>query len=66
MNAKKCDRCGKFYDKNNNHYDKEHSCYTLAGITGFTCFNALCSRLAFRYDLCDSCICEFMKWIGEG
>lgn len=27
--------------------------------------SSVCDDVEF-YDLCDSCICELMKWIGEG
>lgn len=60
MNAKKCDRCGSFYTENKNKYKEKLNGDCVYGIIVVTKTN----RYKI-YDLCDSCICEFMKWIGE-
>lgn len=48
-NAKKCDRCGKYYDKN----DRKMWLYTANPDAR----NAL--------DLCDECVTELKKWFDE-
>lgn len=56
--AKKCDRCGKYYDKN-----IAKSIYGLT-VTG------VCLRLSGNskddtLDLCDECIIELYKFLGK-
>ena len=48
-NAKKCDRCGKYYDKN----DHKIWLYTASPDAR----NAL--------DLCDECVTELKKWLDK-
>lgn len=48
-NAKKCDRCGKYYDKN----DRKMWLYNASPDAR----NAL--------DLCDECVTELKKWFDE-
>lgn len=47
--ARKCDRCGKYFDKN------EEWKYNGQIITGIT-FDFRSSHSSIEYDLCDSCL----------
>lgn len=62
MNAKKCDRCGKFYDEYNNEIETESPNYLQ-----------LCQEnmnkqryVEEEYDLCLECMAKLQKWLkGE-
>lgn len=60
-NAKKCDRCGKYYDENvrfkvnSNGYRQNLSSVTEMATGGYHWKN---------YDLCDDCISDFKSFIG--
>ena len=59
MNAKKCDRCGKYYDKNEKHKGRNKGEKRIAEI-------ATVDDVGWpdrRFDLCDDCIAEFEKFI---
>ena len=53
MIAKKCDRCGKFYEEST---DNKSGRFTLSIISRNTyCSNGSC-------DICPSCLDELIKW----
>ena len=60
-NAKKCDRCGKYYDENtrfksnNCRYAQRVSSVTEITVGGYHYKN---------YDLCDDCIADFRAFIS--
>ena len=63
--VKKCDRCGKYYDKNIEHkqningrlYYEDGMCFTIATIAGVTTdFKDLCRVTTDFKDLCDECL----------
>ena len=59
--AHKCDRCGNYYEKNNNRLiPNGFSKATMAAIMPLTISN----DHGRRYDLCDDCANEFMKFIN--
>lgn len=53
-NAKKCDRCGKYYEKN-----EEHSFIHSGKIIGIVKKVSADETTSISYDLCDSCITDF-------
>lgn len=60
MDAKKCDRCGKYYDKNNYTYKKNG--FVVYGISFELDHN---SRANYK-DLCDDCLKSLEKWLEDG
>lgn len=59
-NAKKCDRCGKFYTG-------EEKNFMLDGIyiSGVS-FDSACSDYSFRHhDLCDECLQKLIEFLEE-
>lgn len=57
--AKKCDRCGKFYDI---YKPVDGVADTPCGF-GFRFLDKWGSLLPTRYDLCPNCMCELTKWL---
>lgn len=61
--AKKCDRCGKYYDKNEQHQACSNGYKSIINGVAFTMKNG---ELAETYDLCDDCIARMKEWLkGE-
>lgn len=62
-NAKKCDRCGKYYDKNETYpTDTNYGKSRIDGMA-FTSTNGECCK---AHDLCDECIGLLKEWLkGE-
>jgi hypothetical protein len=65
--ARKCDRCGKYYDRN----ELERSCANYSGrmarishLKVYTNFHGIMDS-SDEYDLCDECWEKFFKFIGE-
>ena len=57
--ARKCDKCGKFYEKNTVKWED----YGTRGVAcGFT-INGSCTTM-ITYDLCDSCVEELKEFMG--
>lgn len=56
-NAKKCDRCGKYYGAYNGTDTGMNETNGVASVKGTKHVNV--------YDLCPECNSEFKKWIGE-
>lgn len=52
--AKKCDRCGKFYDPNEITFKKDVSKFKLVRLKN--CFER-------ELDLCQECQCELKNWV---
>ena len=60
--AKKCDRCSKYYDKNEPYVIGNGRIPEIDGIA-FTLKNG---EITDCYDLCDECIKQLEKWLkGE-
>lgn len=55
-NAKKCDRCGKFYDPNESTFKKDVSQFKLAKLKN--CFER-------ELDLCQNCQYELKNWMNK-
>ena len=61
-NAKKCDRCGKFFEP----YVTDLSGYTVNGISAIRRFNSATSYdTRITFDLCPECMDGFVKWLNE-
>jgi len=64
MNAKKCDRCGKFYETGGNtsliQCDSEY--------VGVLLYSDIYPKKANNtiHDLCNDCAEEFQKWMNQG
>lgn len=63
MNAKKCDRCGKFYENEESAAIKltngaDNFCRRLWGVN--------INHNEKTFDLCDDCVEEFQKWMEQG
>lgn len=58
MQAKKCDRCGKFYTENKNKYEKGSYCANR--ILVFAGRHIFC-----EYDLCDGCVNKLMEFLNK-
>lgn len=71
MDAKKCDRCGCYYDDNSENKPllnnaKKISKYTLRGYGIGVCFKDIYGTASFRsFDLCPCCVAEFINWFEE-
>ena len=66
MNAKKCDRCGKYYEP----YQRADSHMTSTGNTVYNVkFNCvkICidDKWCGTFDLCPECAKDFNKWINN-
>lgn len=57
MLARKCDRCGAFYDEGNITERDIHYIKTLKRIAGDVC------EVNQQYDLCEACADDFIRWI---
>lgn len=55
-NAKKCDRCGKYYDRN-------LECYAPGTVASGVSFTRVDGYIGLKFDLCDSCIIDFKKFM---
>lgn len=63
MNAHKCDRCGKYYDKNKRFSAEYDNGPYVVGVRA-RCKNSNGTYSNdIAYDLCDDCIMEFYKWL---
>ena len=59
-NAKKCDRCGKFYELYNiANDDVKPNCVAAVNCD----FKGIYTK-DIMYDLCPECMTEFKKWMG--
>lgn len=71
MNAKKCDRCGCYYDDNGKskallNNSEKISKYALRGYGIGVCFKDICGQNFSRsFDLCSDCVNDFIKWFEE-
>ena len=69
--AKKCDRCGKYYDKNERHtnpHQFEDGCVCTAGPIEIEYMAKIGIATKWRkiveeYDLCDDCIDDFKEFM---
>lgn len=62
MNARKCDRCGKFYEK----YGIKSGCSNKPnGILYATLYDDHTYYSSKSFDLCPECMDELKKWISE-
>ena len=59
-NAKKCDRCGKFYSSKDKKFKQEK----LADVLGCITLTDLSGYILKDYDLCDVCAAEFWNWLN--
>lgn len=59
MNAKKCDRCGKYYETENSV-----TIQYVYGQVKFVPFIGLCPEKT-TYDLCADCAEEFQEWMNS-
>ena len=59
MNAKKCDRCKKFYERNEMKYKGQF-------IDGICLTNCRQSILLSHKDLCDACLKSLDEWLMDG
>ena len=61
--AKKCDRCGKYYDDNKQYPASHNGFKSYIDGMAFTTKNG---SLGQTYDLCDECITLLKEWLkGE-
>ena len=60
-NAKKCDRCGKYYDENTRF--KSHNCRYSQHVSSVTEMTAGGYHYK-NYDLCDDCIADFRAFVS--
>lgn len=62
MNAKKCDKCGKFYDEySTKSYDAEPNAILL--VQNQENKETYCCK---QYDLCRECMENLREWFKEG
>ena len=62
-NAKKCDRCGKYYDKNKQH---PFTGSAMVSVIDGVAFTRQDGGITNCYDLCDDCITLLKEWLkGE-
>lgn len=61
--ALKCDRCGKFYEKNEEHKLTYNGCKTVPDGVATTTANGFCNK---NYDLCDQCLNDFLYFMNGG
>lgn len=60
MNAKKCDRCGRYYDKNTEYFVGRMPIRCAAGVRIYD----TCGYNWIVWDLCDDCLTEFFNWVN--
>lgn len=61
MDAKKCDRCGKFYDEYNVKDEQSPNSFRLLRKTE--------NRVNYKldeYDLCPECMAKLQEWLQKG
>lgn len=58
--AKKCDRCGNYYDENAKHKVTINSCKT---VISEVCTYTRSGHAYKPYDLCDNCIDDFFEFM---
>ena len=61
--AKKCDRCGKYYDNNEYEFGGYHAKGILLLFHEYTCID---SEEDDEYNLCDDCLKEFIEVFMKG
>lgn len=61
MNARKCDRCGKFYEEYGTEYESKESDTVLFVNTS----SSITYTTQKEFNLCPECMDELKKWIGE-
>lgn len=72
MDAKKCDRCGCYYDNNGKskallNNSKKISKYSPRNYSIGVCFKDIYDTNSSRsFDLCSDCVNDFIKWFEEG
>ncbi len=59
MNAKKCDRCGKYYT------DGSFACYSGGSMTIVSSTGRKVINKNTEYDLCEECAEGFEKWMKQ-
>ena len=59
--AKKCDRCGKYYDKNTGYKQKVRGTYYYED---GMCFTTVTDACADYKDLCDDCLEELHMFLN--
>lgn len=59
-NAKKCDRCGIYYDKNTDHKTTGRLIGSI--ISGVATIDRMCDRDK-SYDLCDNCLTDLFEFL---
>lgn len=60
MTVKKCDRCGKIFDANEDNGERAVLVYK---------YEDICSRMPFaesKADLCADCIEAYKEWLNKG
>lgn len=57
--ARKCDRCGKFYERNTGKWED----YGARGVAYSFTINGPCTDI-ITYDLCDSCMDGLKEFMG--
>lgn len=57
--ARKCDRCGKYYDENKK-YKNDLGTGTVIGLR----FETINSSISSRIDLCDECLGKIKEFLG--
>ena len=64
-NAKKCDRCGNYYDANTKYEIPSYLDTRYAiGISTLVSFDFNCeTEPGISYDLCDKCLESFYNWL---
>lgn len=64
--AKKCDRCGRFYEQNSTPFDKYGDTSNISGekiiATGITLCSTHMGQCKY-FDLCDECLESFDRWM---
>ena len=65
-NAKKCDRCGDYYDANTKYEIPSYlNTRHAIGISTLVSCNFSCpTEPGISYDLCDKCLESFYNWLG--
>lgn len=59
-NARKCDRCGCYYDENTKHKVNASGQKT---VISEVCTYTICETAYRLYDLCDNCIDDFFEFM---
>lgn len=65
-NAKKCDRCGKYFDKRTSITDPLNDKFNFNYIcTNEDDDNIAVMRVPFKIDLCEGCLNSFVDWLKD-